>query len=633
MTPQKRIDPEDGQAYTYEELAAFYQGKYKKKVIEAYWEDECKPAGKKGKAKAEPKAKGKAKPEPKAKAKAKAKAKESKPRERGPANPKKFMNDEKLAVQECLDGLVWTTPNLARLDTYPDIKVVFRTDWDKSKVAIISGGGAGHEPLHAGFIGKGMLTAAVSGETFASPTIDAVLSAIVQVTGAAGCLLVIKNYTGDRLNFTLAAQRARSMFGLKVETVITKDDVATVAERGVAGTLFVHKVCGAMAEAGSSLDAVKKAAEDVIEASASMGVAFSSVRRLKPEMIAAKKMEVGLGIHGEAGARTVAKEGADKCVEVIMEGIMEGARIKGKEAPLGYAFLLNNLGGVPPQEMCIVANSLRKSKWADSLKLLIGPAPMCTSLDMNGISISLLRLTADFEKHLCAATEAPAWPAAYKPAYPALVAGIKSLDVMEGVTASSDSDVMAALKKICNTLIAAKKELDDLDAKVGDADCGSTMAAAGNTVLEEAEKLPLADPQKTCACLSALLGKTMGGSSGVLMSIMFMGMSSSFEKSSAKGWKEHGGKAFMDGLEAMMQAGGASKGSRTMLDALVPAAEAFVEGKGFAGAKEAAVKGAEATKTMAPRAGRSENVPEKVWKNVPDPGAIAAAKVFAALAS
>eukprot|EP00421_Protoceratium_reticulatum_P059489 CAMPEP_0168494306 /NCGR_PEP_ID=MMETSP0228-20121227/71163_1 /TAXON_ID=133427 /ORGANISM="Protoceratium reticulatum, Strain CCCM 535 (=CCMP 1889)" /LENGTH=146 /DNA_ID=CAMNT_0008511109 /DNA_START=41 /DNA_END=478 /DNA_ORIENTATION=- len=143
------------------------------------------------------------------------------------ACPKRFINSESDIVQDSIDGLIWSTPKLARLDTYPDIKVVFRC--------------------------KGMLTAAISGETFASPTIDAVLSAIVHVTGPKGCLLVIKNYTGDRLNFSLAAQRARTQFGLKVDMVITCDDVATVAERGIAGTLFVHKIAGAAAEAGKSL--------------------------------------------------------------------------------------------------------------------------------------------------------------------------------------------------------------------------------------------------------------------------------------------------------------------------------------------------------------------------------------------
>merc|ERR1719265_2423732 len=130
------------------------------------------------------------------------------------------MNAEDKLVQDAMDGLIWATPFLGRLDTYPSIKVIFRTDWDKDKVAVISGGGAGHEPLHGGFVGKGMLTAAVSGETFASPTIDAVLSAIVHVTGPKGCLLVIKNYTGDRLNFSMAAEQARAQFGLKVDIVI-----------------------------------------------------------------------------------------------------------------------------------------------------------------------------------------------------------------------------------------------------------------------------------------------------------------------------------------------------------------------------------------------------------------------------
>eukprot|EP00747_Dinoflagellata_sp_TGD_P064877 gnl/TRDRNA2_/TRDRNA2_154102_c1_seq1.p2 gnl/TRDRNA2_/TRDRNA2_154102_c1~~gnl/TRDRNA2_/TRDRNA2_154102_c1_seq1.p2 ORF type:complete len:268 (+),score=73.73 gnl/TRDRNA2_/TRDRNA2_154102_c1_seq1:120-806(+) len=227
---------------------------------------------------------------------------------------------------------------------------------------------------------------------------------------------------------------------------------------------------------------------------------------------------------------------------------------------------------------------------------------------------------------------------------------------MEGVVASSDDTVMAMLEKICKTLIDAKKELDALDAKVGDADCGSTMATAAAKVLEEKDKLPLADPKATCACLSSILGKVMGGSSGVLMSIMFMGMEESFarqtkppagavtrrrsamlpayfvEPSGSKGsWAVSGAEAFADGLDAMMDAGGAKPGSRTMLDALVPAAEALAAGKGFAGAKAAAAEGSEKTKSMAPKAGRTENVPEKKWKGVPDPGSVAAAKVFAAL--
>lgn len=549
----------------------------------------------------------------------------------GPANPKRFINDEDKIVQDCVDGLIWSTPKMARLSNYPDIKVVFRTDWNKDKVAIISGGGAGHEPMHGGFVGQGMLTAAVSGETFASPSIDAVLAAIVQVTGAKGCLLVIKNYTGDRLNFGLAAQQARANYGLEVETVVTKDDVATVAERGIAGTLFVHKIAGALAEQGASLAEVKAAAEAVIASTASMGVSFSSVRRLKAEMIEAGKMEVGLGIHGEPGARVEDISSASRVVDIIMEGIMAGDRMKAA-ASHGYACLVNNLGNVPPQEMCIVVAALMKSKWSSSIKLLVGPGALCTSLDMNGVSLSLLRLTPELAAGLVAPTSVPAWPQAIAPEFPVPVQGVAIKDPFDEVTPSKDEAVSAAMGRACEALIAAKAVLDELDSKVGDADCGATMAMAAGKILEAQSKMPLADPAKTCSCLGALCGKAMGGSSGVLLSIMFFGMAAHFEKSTAKSWAEGGAKAFTTGLNAMMAAGGASAGSRTMLDALIPAAEALREGKGLSAAKSAAEAGAMATKDMAPKAGRSENVPEAVWRGVQDPGAKAAAIVFGALA-
>ncbi|MBP9182269.1 MAG: dihydroxyacetone kinase subunit DhaK, partial [Fuscovulum sp.] len=139
---------------------------------------------------------------------------------------KQFMNAKETLVTEAIDGLLRTSGGrLARLDGYPHIKVVVRTDWDRSRVALVSGGGSGHEPSHAGFVGQGMLTAAVCGDVFASPSVDAVLAGILAVTGKAGCLLIVKNYTGDRLNFGLAAERARA-FGLKVAMVIVDDDVA-----------------------------------------------------------------------------------------------------------------------------------------------------------------------------------------------------------------------------------------------------------------------------------------------------------------------------------------------------------------------------------------------------------------------
>lgn len=185
-------------------------------------------------------------------------------------------------------------------------------------------------------------------------------------------------------------------------------------------------------------------------------------------------------------------------------------------------------------------------------------------------------------------------------------------------------------------LITSKRFLDGIDAKVGDADCGSTMEAAASKVLAMKDELPMADPKAFCQCMGAVLSKVMGGSSGVLMAIMWSGMATSFQRQIDEGventWSDAGPRAFMDGLQAMMDAGGASLGSRTMLDALVPAADALLAGQGFAGAKKAAKAGAEATKSMSPRAGRSENVPKSVWSGVPDPGAMAAALAFGELA-
>ncbi len=229
---------------------------------------------------------------------------------------KQFINEKENLVTEAIDGLLAGAGGaLSRLDGYPHIKVVYRADWDKSRVALISGGGSGHEPAHAGFVGRGMLTAAVCGDVFASPSVEAVLAGILAVTGEAGCLLIVKNYTGDRLNFGLAAERARAL-GRKVEMVIVDDDIALPdlpQPRGVAGTLFVHKIAGSAAEAGKSLQEVTAIAQAVLEKTASIGMSLDTCTvpgSEKEDRIAAGHAELGLGIHGEAGVQQVEFTGA-----------------------------------------------------------------------------------------------------------------------------------------------------------------------------------------------------------------------------------------------------------------------------------------------------------------------------------
>ena len=223
-----------------------------------------------------------------------------------------FINTKENLVTQSLDGFLLTSgnANLMRLDGYPHIKVVCRTDHKPSRVALISGGGSGHEPAHAGFVGKGMLTAAVCGEVFASPSVDAVLAGILAVTGKGGCLLIVKNYTGDRLNFGLAAEKARSL-GKKVEMVVVGDDIAIpgiLQPRGVAGTLFVHKIAGHLAEQGATLAVVAAAAHKIAKATVSLGISLNSCTLPgigREDRVPAGKAELGLGIHGEPGVELI----------------------------------------------------------------------------------------------------------------------------------------------------------------------------------------------------------------------------------------------------------------------------------------------------------------------------------------
>ena len=192
---------------------------------------------------------------------------------------RQFINAKEDMVTEAIDGAIAASGGtLTRLDGYPHIRVVVRTDWDKSKVALVTGGGSGHEPAHVGFVGQGMLAAAVCGDVFASPSADAVLAGILAVTGSAGFLLIVKNYTGDRLNFGLAAERARA-FGLNVFMVIVDDDVALPElpqARGLAGTLFVHKIAGAMAENGATFEDCAAVAMRVVASSRSIGMSLDT---------------------------------------------------------------------------------------------------------------------------------------------------------------------------------------------------------------------------------------------------------------------------------------------------------------------------------------------------------------------
>ncbi len=537
---------------------------------------------------------------------------------------KHFFNRRENIVTEALDGLLLTRrPGmLARLDSYPDIKVILRADWDKSKVAVISGGGAGHEPSHAGFVGRGMLTAAVSGEIFASPSVDAVLTAIRAVTGPKGCLLIVKNYTGDRLNFGLAAERARAE-GFKVEMVIVADDIALpdlAQPRGVAGTLFVHKIAGFLAERGDSLEDVAAAAASAAGEIVSLGVSLSTCSipgQQQEQRLGADEGELGLGIHGEPGVERIALQESGKIVAIMAERLAASLPGTGD-----YALLINNLGAVPPLEMCLIAHDVLASSLADRVKLVIGPSPMMTALNMNGFSLSLIRLDAERETALASPVDPHAWLP------PVLRHGLEILPapkvpVGEAIAAASRDPLAEKLvTAVCQHLISLETELNRLDARTGDGDTGSTVAAGARGVLGKIKSLPLADNAGTFAAIGGILATSMGGSSGVLLSIFFTAAAKAMTE------KNNLPAALLEGLDRMTFYGGARPGDRTMVDALDPALRALAA-SGPSHAARAAAAGANATMAMTKaNAGRASYVGAGHLAGVADPGAIAVAAAF-----
>jgi len=323
---------------------------------------------------------------------------------------KKIINDSRDLVKEMCLGLIKAFPNELELDE--DSMVVSRRK-RREKVKLISGGGSGHEPAHAGFVGEGMLDAAVCGDVFASPSIMQVFSAIKSNRSESGVLLIIKNYSGDVMNFESAAAMAED-FDTKVETVCVNDDVSierVEGRRGVAGTVFVHKIAGALAEEGASLNEVKTLAERVIKNVKTMGVALTSCTvpaRGKPTFdLEADKIEVGVGIHGEAGIYRDTMLSAKKMAATMLEKITSDMPLEKQDE---VAVLINGFGGTPLQELLILnyeTACLLEQKGVSTFKTLVGN--YMTSIDMTGASITLLKLDEEMKRLLSAPCNTTAW--------------------------------------------------------------------------------------------------------------------------------------------------------------------------------------------------------------------------------
>lgn len=327
---------------------------------------------------------------------------------------KKIIDRPEDIVDTMLDGIAFAHPGKVR--RLSGFNVIVRKSLNANKVSLVSGGGAGHEPAHGGFVGRGMLDAAVTGEVFTSPTPDQVLAAIKEVTGTKGTLLIIKNYSGDVMNFEMAAEMAE-MEGLKVEKVVVNDDVAvmnstyTTGRRGIAGTVFVHKVAGAKAELGGDLAQVKAIAEKAIANTRSKGCALSPC--IVPAVgrptftLGEDEMEIGLGIHGEPGVKRVSMMTAEQIAGDLAGSAATDLGLKAGEK---VAMLVNGLGSTPLMELYILAE--RAGRYLD--RIGVEPARVyvrefMTSLEMAGASVSLMRLDDELAGLLDKPCDTPAW--------------------------------------------------------------------------------------------------------------------------------------------------------------------------------------------------------------------------------
>jgi dihydroxyacetone kinase len=536
-------------------------------------------------------------------------------------------------------------PNLALLDSENVVVLADLPAPPRRQVAVLSGGGSGHEPAHAGYVGAGMLSGAIAGAVFTSPSVDAVLNAIRASAGPAGAVLVVKNYTGDRLNFGLAAALATTE-GIPTRVVVVADDVAlhdTVERarwRGIAGTILVHKVAGAAAAAGADIDQVASEAAATAAALGTMGVALGActvpAAGKSGFSLGADEMELGLGIHGEPGVRRGPLEPADRIVEAIIETLLAQTAIPTSHR---VALLVNGLGGTPPMELAIIARHALATLRARGLTVeRAWTGNFMTALEMPGCSLSLLALVDARLSRLDASTDAPAWPGRGQIGPRKIVTISASPPAPEDAVAAipSGAKARAAALAVASAMDREEAQLTELDGRAGDGDLGISMvrgAAAIRALPEEAWRTPgLAFTR-----MAEALRRSIAGSSGPFYATALLRAAEVLgnDTPSAKDWV----RAFAAAVDSIAELGGAKPGDRTMLDALKPACDAFAravaEGKmlseSWAQAVAAAEAGAAATANMRPRLGRAAYLGERAL-GTPDPGASAVVVWMQALA-
>ncbi|EXM36387.1 DhaL domain [Fusarium oxysporum f. sp. vasinfectum] len=576
---------------------------------------------------------------------------------------KHFVNDPTHLVSSALHSLTLTNPSLA-LD--PDFKVIYRRPDSnaKAQVSIISGGGSGHEPSFAGMVGQGMLSAAVAGTIFASPSAEQIRTAITsRVDTSKGVLVTVMNYTGDVLNFGMAVEKAKAA-GLEVEMVVVGDDVGVgrakagkVGRRGIAGTVLVHKISGALAALGKPLDQVAKYAQLTADNLVSVGASLEHVhvpgRKVDTEgSLAADEVELGMGIHNEPGSGREKAELPD-LVSKMLKQLLDTADkdrafvdVNSKEVVL----MINNLGGVSVLELggitAEVASQLESNYSIRPVRILSGT--FMTSLNGLGFSISLLNVVSpDFEapsmiELLDAPSEVVGWSApvqagTWKTKNTNTRTGRAGAtgDIKPSGLKTDPSAAQAVLKKGLQKVIDAEPEVTHYDTIVGDGDCGIGLKRGAEAILKHIDEQPLTgDVVVDLSSIVTIVETAMDGTSGALYAIFLNALVHALrELSPGTASPEVWAKALKMSSDALAKYTPARPGDRTLVDALHPFVEALNQTGDVRNAADAALEGANKTKGMQASLGRTVYIGGSGYQEVPDPGAWGLASFFLGLSS
>jgi len=547
---------------------------------------------------------------------------------------KKIMNKAETFVIEMCNGIVAANPELS---FNPKYKVIYKKNLDRKKVSIISGGGSGHEPAHAGFVKKGMLDAAVCGDVFASPSQIQVYQGLKLVKSQKGTLMIIKNYSGDVMNFKNGAALAKED-DIKVDYVIVNDDIAvedslyTVGRRGVGGTVFVHKVAGAAAELGWDLSEVKRAAEKAISNTRSIGFALTSctvpAKKTPTFQLGEDDMEYGVGIHGEPGIKREKVVSADELSKRMTKSLIEELDLK-KDDEIGV--LVNGFGGTPLQELFLLNNSVMRELAAFSVlvrKCMVGN--YMTSIDMAGASLTFIKLDDELKKLLDANDINTYNDYAVKSEESKEIEKDinvpKEYGILKGESVSLQNFVFM-VDAMCHSIIKNEIEFCNLDSHAGDGDFGMSLAKGFKQLQREWDYIienHTDSIRNFLEAISLVLMEYCGGASGPIWGSAFRGAARSLNVQTEISLSE-----FADMLEAAMVAiqktgersfgRGAVVGDKTIIDALSPCVDAWKKGatenlpllEVFRNGAQAAVKGAESTKAIIARMGRAGTVGER----------------------